>query len=117
MTIDLERRREDLVALRERILHAAESIHAGDEGAEMNSPAGDQHIADHASETLAQELDETLEENAAHVLREVEDALQRIEQGTYGLCSVCGAPIPEERLDAVPYATLCLDDRRRAERE
>lgn len=117
MTIDLERRRVELTELRDRILRAAESIHAGDEGGEMNSPAGDQHIADHASETLAQELDETLEENAAHVLREVEDALARLDAGTYGLCSACGQPIPEERLDAVPYATLCLEDRRRQELE
>ena len=48
-------------------------------------------------------------------LSAVKDALQRIERGTYGTCAACGAPIPEERLDAVPYATLCLDDKRRQE--
>jgi DnaK suppressor protein len=42
-------------------------------------------------------------------------ALARIADGTYGTCAVCGAEIPEERLDAVPYATLCIEDRRKQE--
>ncbi len=46
---------------------------------------------------------------------EIDEALWRIEDGTYGTCAVCGAVIPEERLDAVPYAVLCLDDKRRQE--
>jgi DnaK suppressor protein len=49
------------------------------------------------------------------VIAEIDDALWRIESGTYGMCAACGKPIPEERLDAVPYATLCLDDKRRQE--
>ena len=49
------------------------------------------------------------------MVAEIDEALARIDAGTYGTCSVCGAAIPEERLDAVPYATLCLDDKRRQE--
>ena len=48
------------------------------------------------------ELDEGLEENADHLIDEVEAALGRIEDGTYGTCAVCGKPIAEERLEAVP---------------
>ena len=49
-------------------------------------------------------------------LQQVRDALQRIEDGTYGTCVVCGRPIDDERLQAVPYATLCIDDKRAQER-
>ena len=62
------------------------------------------------------ELDEGLEENAEHLIEEIEAALRRIDDGTYGTCVVCGKPIGEERLEAVPYATLCIDDKRKQER-
>ena len=46
----------------------------------------------------------------------IDAALQRIEAGTYGKCVNCGAPIPEERLEAMPWATLCIDCKRKEER-
>jgi RNA polymerase-binding protein DksA len=62
------------------------------------------------------ELDGGLEENAERLLSEINAALQRVEDGTYGTCVVCGKPIGDERLEAVPYATLCIDDKRKLER-
>ena len=116
MTIDLAQRARRAAALRERILRAAGDLAADDEGeGEINSAAGDQHLADHASDLVDRELDQSLGENADNVVAEIDEALARIEDGTYGTCAVCGAAIPEERLDAVPYATLCLDDKRRQE--
>jgi DnaK suppressor protein len=61
-------------------------------------------------------LDDGLGENAEHVLAEIDAALQRIDEGTFGTCAACGGPIGEERLEAVPYATLCIDDKRALER-
>jgi DnaK suppressor protein len=117
MTIDLAHRRDELLALRERIMRAATDLEADDDGlGEINSAAGDQHLADHASDLVDLEVDQTLGENADNVVAEIDAALARIDAGTYGLCAACGAQIPEERLDAVPYATLCLDDKRREER-
>jgi DnaK suppressor protein len=117
MSTDLKIRKDELLALRERLSNAAEAVHLAEaEGSEINSSASDQHIADHASETFERELDESLEENADHVIREIDLALTKIEDGTYGTCDVCGREIPEERLAAVPYATLCVDDKRRLER-
>jgi DnaK suppressor protein len=43
-------------------------------------------------------------------LADVERALEKLDEGSYGTCDVCGEPIPSERLDAVPWATLCVDD-------
>ena len=109
-------KRAELLLLRERILRAAADLAADDLGpGEINSAAGDQHLADHASDLVDLEVDQSLGENADNVIAEIDDALWRIEDGTYGTCAVCGAEIPEERLEAVPYATLCLDDKRRQE--
>jgi DnaK suppressor protein len=116
MTIDLALRRAELLELRERIIRAAADLAADDEGlGEINSAAGDQHIADHASDLVDLEVDQSLGENAGNVIAEIDAALGRMEAGTYGTCTACGAQIPEERLAAVPYATLCLDDKRRLE--
>jgi RNA polymerase-binding transcription factor DksA len=113
MTIDLAERRAELVRLRERILRAATDLAADDEGeGEINVAAGDQHMADHATDLVDLEVDLSLEENAENVVAEIDEALARIDDGTYGTCKVCGRVIPEERLDAIPYATLCLDDKR-----
>jgi RNA polymerase-binding transcription factor DksA len=113
MTTDLALRRAELLRLRERILRAAVDLVADDLGSgEMTSAAGDQHLADHATDLVDRELDQSLGENADNVIAEIDEALVRIEDGTYGTCAVCGAVIPEERLAAVPYAILCLDDKR-----
>jgi RNA polymerase-binding transcription factor DksA len=50
------------------------------------------------------------------VLRSIDGALRRIEEGTFGICQTCRQPISEERLEAIPYATQCIDCRRKGER-
>lgn len=119
MTLDLEAVRRALERERERLTAALATVnHAGslgEETGELATGPGD-GLADHASETFLRELDSGLEENAGNLLAEIEAALARIEEGTYGRCVVCGRPIPEERLAAVPYASLCLEDKRAQER-
>ena len=117
MTIELDTRRQELLDFRERVLRAAQDIVEDDtEDGELSSAAGDQHLADHASEMLDREVDESLENNAEEIVREIDAALERIEAGTYGVCVNCGKQIPEERLDAVPYAVLCVPCKRDEER-
>ena len=72
----------------------------------------DNHLADTATVTYDRELDYTLEENSENVLAEIDAALRRIDDGTYGTCTNCGKPIPPERLEARPWATLCIDCKR-----
>jgi DnaK suppressor protein len=119
MSIDLDRFRTALEAEQDRLRHALTVVnHEGsliEESGDLAVGSGD-HIADSATDTFMRELDEGLEENAEHILEEIEGALRRIDDGTYGTCVVCGRPIGEERLEAVPYATLCIDDRRARER-
>ena len=117
--VDLERFRDVLEAERARLLHAAKAVHHDGSLLEETGDlaiGSEDHLADSASETYMRELDEGLEENAEHILLEIDEALERIEDGTYGLCADCGAPIGEERLLAVPYATLCIAHKRARER-
>jgi RNA polymerase-binding transcription factor len=118
VTIDLNRRRDELLALQTRLRTTAAGLEhdqsLDDESGELPAWGADE-LADHASETLRREVDDTLEENAEQILREVDAALERIDDGTYGICVACGQAIPEERLDAVPYASLCVADKRRLE--
>ena len=117
--LDLGRFRSTLESERARLLHAVQAVHHDgsllDETGDLAIGSGD-HLADSASETFLRELDGGLEENAGHLLNEIEAALARIDDGTYGLCTRCGRPIDPERLEAVPYATLCIEDKRAQER-
>jgi RNA polymerase-binding transcription factor DksA len=116
MTIVLEKRREELLAMRSRITGAVIHLHEGEDGIDEHRPArGGQHPAEKAAALLEKEIDESVEGSVEHVVREIDDALARIDAGTYGVCAVCGKPIPEERLDAVPYAVLCIEDKRAEE--
>jgi RNA polymerase-binding protein DksA len=76
----------------------------------------DNHLAETASVTLDREIDYTLEENAEHVLSAIDSALARIDEGSFGICRTCGQPIAQERLQALPYTTQCIDCKRREER-
>jgi DnaK suppressor protein len=66
------------------------------------------HMADMGSDNFEQEFTLSLMENEGATLGQVESALERIEEGTYGDCEECGAKIPKARLDALPYALLCI---------
>jgi RNA polymerase-binding protein DksA len=118
--IDVDRFREALLEERTRVQAAIQNLHdenpgtlAEDAGEET---AYDNHLADTATETYDRELDYTLEENSEHVLAAIDAALKRIEEGTYGTCTNCDKQIAEERLEALPWATLCIECQRDRER-
>jgi RNA polymerase-binding protein DksA len=66
------------------------------------------HMADIGSDNFEQEFTLSLMENDGGTLTQIEASLERIEEGTYGQCEDCGVKIPKSRLNAVPYATLCV---------
>jgi DnaK suppressor protein len=72
----------------------------------------DEEFADAGSFTFDRERDLSLVDNAKDLIDKVEHALARIDGGGFGRCEACGRPIEGERLDALPYATLCLADAR-----
>ena len=117
--IDTTRFRDALLEERKRVAAAIENLHEDHQGS-MADESGedavfDNHLADTATETYDRELDYTLEENSEHVLADIDAALKRIEEGTYGICTSCDKPIAVERLEALPWATLCIDCKRNRE--
>jgi DnaK suppressor protein len=86
-------------------------------GASLSEASGevgfDEEYADAGSYTFERERDLSLVDNVNDLIEKVEHALARIDDGSYGRCEACGKPIEAERLDALPYTTLCLVDARR----
>ncbi|MFY9140920.1 MAG: TraR/DksA C4-type zinc finger protein [Thermacetogeniaceae bacterium] len=71
----------------------------------------DNHPADIGTETFERSKDIGLKDLAERRLKEIDEALSRINQGDYGICKECGREIPEERLEAVPSTPFCYDCR------
>ena len=120
MSIDTDRFRSLLEEERARVQGTIKHLHddhdesLAEETDEL-STANDNHMADMASATLDREIDYSLEENAEDILEEIEDALKRLDAGTFGTCTNCGRQSAEERLEARPWAALCIDCARNAE--
>jgi len=118
--VDVQHFRDRLLDERQQVIDAIENIHAenpGSLGDETDEPTfQDNHLGDVATATFDREMASTLEDNSTHVLAEIDAALERIEDGTFGTCRACGKPIGSERLEALPWATLCIEDKRKQER-
>jgi DnaK suppressor protein len=120
-TIDIEPFKTRLLQERERTVKAIAYLHeenratTEDEARELSGGL-DNHLADIATHTYDRELDSTLEESEEQHLSHIDAALNRIEAGTFGICTNCGRPIGLERLEAMPWVTLCIDCKRKAER-
>ena len=76
--------------------------------------AGD--VVDAALDSAQDEISSQLAEVESRELASIENALQRMRDGQYGVCESCSTSIPMARLNALPYATLCIDCQREAER-
>jgi DnaK suppressor protein len=74
------------------------------------------HMADDGTEAFEQAASLALRRNQERMLRRVENALAHMESGTYGHCDRCGEKIDYARLEAIPYATLCMNCKPRVER-
>ena len=117
---ELEIIRGQLEGLRDRLSgqvteHSDQAMHAqGGEasGSLSNAPL---HMADMGTDNFEQEMSFSLIENETQVLEQVNEALERMQQGTYGLCEECRKPIPKPRLQAIPYARYCVECARKVE--
>jgi RNA polymerase-binding protein DksA len=118
VSVDTDHFRARLEDERGRVVGALENLRSENSGSmddEVDESHHDNHLAETASVTLDREIDYSLEENEARVLAAIDAALKRIDDGTYGQCERCGQAIESERLEALPWATLCIDDKRREE--
>ena len=108
--------RERLAAMRSQ--YESEHLTTESESDSVSELSGHaQHQADLGTETFNRERDLTILEHIEAELSDVEHALHRLDDGTYGSCEACGRPISADRLEAMPAARFCLDDQALAERE
>jgi DnaK suppressor protein len=118
VSVDIEAVKRRLVAERTGILEERRRL-LEDTSRSPDAAAddeGDTHLTDGSSETLDREVSLSLEDNAGHLLAAIDSALARAEAGTYGNCERCGAVIGGERLEALPWATKCIECKRLEER-
>jgi DnaK suppressor protein len=101
-----EKLKNILMKKREEIIGGVMQIRASSQ--EMGQD-GIQDMADEASKVYDQEILMSLNESQRRTLREVDEALDRIEEGTYGICDSCGKPIASKRLQIKPFATYCVE--------
>lgn len=106
----LRERRDELLREIDNAKREAQTEDAIAAVAPVRDP-GDESVAE-----LAASSNLTILDREAHELREVEAALERIREGTYGFCEDCGREIERERLEAYPTATRCIEDQQRYER-
>ena len=95
-----------------------EGVRGEDQGESVEELSSyDQHPADVATETFDREKDLSILDSVEGELADIEHALQRLDDGTYGTCEACGKPIGDDRLEAMPATRYCLEDQAQAERE
>jgi DnaK suppressor protein len=119
VSVDTDAARSQLLAERERVLAEVQLLqddlsHSMEES--FDEDGNDSHLGDSATETVDREIEQSLEDNAEHLLASIDQALARIDDGTYGICVRCGQPIAADRLSALPYAAKCIECKRLEER-
>ena len=112
------RQKERLEQMRDE-LHRIQGRMRADEQdrAEQEEDFTEHDSGDMSRELFDREMDATIEQQAGQRLGAVERALEKIEEGTYGLSDESGDPIPEGRLEAAPEAVRTVDEQERYERE
>jgi DnaK suppressor protein len=112
---ELEEFRELLLARRNLLLGDVKTLehHAFQDGSELSTlPL---HMADQGTDNFEQDITLGLMENERMELLEINEALERLHEGSYGFCDNCERPIAKERLRAIPYAKLCIDCKKKEE--
>jgi DnaK suppressor protein len=101
----VERFKQRLLAKRRELLSG---VRVSNVKSQETSSDGIQDIADQASSAYTKEFLLSVGDAERRMLKQVDEALDKIRQDTYGLCEVCGETIGERRLEALPFAKLCI---------
>ena len=111
-----------LLMLREKLVGKVDSMQGEALKRSRQDATGDLsnvpiHMADVGTDNYERELMIELIQNGEESVRSIDTALEKIEDGTFGVCELCAKKITKERLKAVPYAILCIDCQREEEIE
>lgn len=109
-----------LLSLRERLVGNVDSMQGEALKRSRQDASGDLsnvpiHMADVGTDNYERELMIELIQSGEESVRNIDSALERIEEGVFGICEMCNKKIGRERLKAVPYAKLCIDCQREEE--
>ena len=111
---ELDDLRERLLAeqaeLQEQLTTIEEQTFAASQSDLSGEVSFDEENADAGTFTFERERDLSIENNVRDLMRKIQRALVRMDDGTYGICSRCGKPIEKARLKALPYVDLCIKD-------
>ena len=113
----VERQRERLVGLREELVRIREGMAADEEDVGESEGDTTPDSGDMSQAMFTREMDASIGEQAERRLGEIDRALQKVEDGTYGLSDDSGEPIPRGRLEAVPEAARTVEEQQRFEQE
>ena len=113
--------RQQLIAERAKLASEIRSI-AQETSKSPREASGDLsaytlHMADMAADTYERELSMNIVSSEQELLYQIDDALKRLDDGSFGLCQQCSQPITMSRLKAVPYASLCIGCQRAKEQK
>ena len=103
LTSEREELAAQLTTIEDQAFAATQSDMSGDVGVDDES-------ADAGTATFEREKELSIEQNVRDLIQKIDRALKRIEDGTYGICEVCGKPIEKARIKALPYVDLCIKD-------
>lgn len=117
MTLDLNKIRTTLEARRDEIRQNLASLTEAQPTPvdAIEASEGPQDFEETAVDFLETQQEQSVQVNERALLTEIEQALERMDNGTYGKCVVCGQPIPEKRLEAIPWAARCVKDEEQLE--
>jgi DnaK suppressor protein len=113
----VESQRERLVGLRDELVRIKEGMSADER--DLGETEGETTLdsGDLSQDMFTREMDASIEEQVERRLREVDRALEKVEEGTYGLSDDSGESIPRGRLEAVPEALRTVEEQQRFEQE
>jgi len=112
--LDIDHFLELLYEERDRLEEELEQVRSSPTDVENAIPeegegGGEEDTADMASALMDKEMDLSVEDEIDDMLAQVDHALTKIEEGTYGICDISGNPIPKSRLEAIPWASLTVE--------
>ena len=106
--VELEQFESALLERRQLLLKDFQALEAAEARDASDAPTMSMHLAEMGSDRAASDLSLGRRESASGEIQDIDEALDRIQDGTFGLCEMCDKPISRERLSAIPYTRLCL---------
>jgi RNA polymerase-binding protein DksA len=118
----LKQMKKQLEKLRADLYHELQHLSESNLSQSQRDSSGDlsgysYHMADVGTDNFGREMELNIASGENERIRMIEEALERIEEGTYGKCVSCDSDISLERLKAVPYARLCIECARESEKK